>query len=403
MKKKLESWIKLIFLPVIFISFSEAYFSDYKELGEDEGTMRDKESWYHSVQDTFYHYMYLPIDYYISSRGVFRLLSILSIGYRNYYEFYLHRRVGDRIDRSLLIFALTLFPVNFIYDVLENRGTSSDSDMTEIKTDTIMGLPTFELEPSELLEDSALYNISRPLRNLGISKITFTSSKIDDEMHLLVELTKISRNDQIFFDIKFPALQSDIYYWIELCCNANTECDASVATPLSLLSEEVINELVLFLDGKHHSVYSKSDFERVKGIDFSVNENLVVVKIQQREQNTAAYAVCDIQAHTLQVKNSHLHFSNQTLVFELEKRLSVESEGWLSYLLKLAAKQAEHIAFFFINDLFFEQIFLGECGICHDAMMSGTTSLATCRRHVFCTSCLNKWVQMGTGKCPYCQ
>lgn len=362
--------------------------------------MGDQKFWYHSTQEALYYYIYVLVDYYISPRGAFRLLTILAMGYRNYYEFYLHR-VGDKLDLELLIFAFALFPINFIYDILEDRIASNDSDMAEIKTAKAMGLPSLELELSGLSESNSLYDITKPLRNLGVSNIIFTSSKIDNEMHLLGELTKIGKSGKIFFDIKFPTLDFDNYYWIELCCNTNSVCNTSSSIPLSVLSEEVLNELALFLSESYSLLDSTSDFERVKGIDFSVNEKFIVVKIQQREQDTVSYSICDTQTHTLRLKNNHLQFSNQTLVFELKKK-SVKPEGWFPYIIKLFAKQIEHFLFLYIIDEFFQRIFLGECGICHEPMVSGAMLLANCNRHFFCTLCLNLWAQKGSGRCPYC-
>lgn len=403
MKIKFESLVKLIFLSITFIFFSKVCFSDYKEPSEDEATIGDQKFWYHPVQESLYYCIYVPVGYYISPRGVFRLLSVLAMGYRNYYEFYLHRKVFGKVDLGLLIFAVALIPLNLIYDILEDRMASSDSDITEIKTANTMGLHSIELELSGLAESNPLYDISKPLRNLGVSNIIFTSSQIDNEMHLLGGLTQIGESDKMLFDIKFPTLDFDNYYWIELSCNENSDCNTSSSIPLSVLSEEVINELVLFLNVNYSLLESISDFKRVKGVDFSVNERLVVVKIQRREPDTVSYSVCDTQAHSLQLKNNHLKFSNQTLVFEIKNRLFAKPEGWFTYILKLVVKQFEHIAFIWINDSFFERIFLGECGICHQAMVSGAILLANCDRHCFCTSCLNQWAQHGSGRCPYCR
>ncbi len=394
--------MKLTFLSITIICLSEACLSDSSE-GEE--TVRDQEFWYHPTQEALYYYIYVAADYYISVRGVFRLLTTLALGYRNYYEFYLHRRTGDRLDIGLVLFAFAFIPINLIYDISEDSKTPSDINMNEIKTAKTMGLSSLELELAGLSESSALYNISKQLRNLGINKIVFTYSQIDNVMHLLGELTQVENNDKIFFDIRFSTLDSGNYYWVELCCNANVDCNTSSAIPLSVLSEEVLNKLAFPLNESNFSLDSTSDFEVVKGVDFSVNENFIVVKIQRRKANTdaAAYSICDTQTHTLQLKNNHLKFSNQTLVSEIKRRLSVKPEGWFPYIIKLFVKQFEHIAFLWITDSFFERIFLGECGICREAMTSGAITLASCYRHNFCTSCLKQWAQHGSGKCPYCQ
>ncbi len=400
-------------LSLTIFCLSGFCFSDYQEPDESQVTIGGQSIWYDVVKESLCNYIYMPIDYYVGSRGVFRLVSILALGYRNYYEFYLHRRVGDKIDTCLLIVALALIPVNFIYDILEDRtasSTLSNSNMKEIKISKTVGLTSFDLRLSGLLENSALYNISKPLHNLGVSNIKFTSSEVDNKMHLLIGLTKMGKLEEVFFDISFPTLDSDRYHWVELCCNENSHCNHYSSIPLSILSEEVINELVFLLDGNYGFAKSISDFKRVKGVDFSVNEMFVVVKVQQRESDIFSYVICDTQTHTLQLKNSRYSFSNKTLVYELiqklavqAEKLAVQAEGWFRYLMELILKQCEHIMFFAITDFFFEGYFLGECAICREAMIPGAVSPASCDIHYFCTSCLIEWAQYGAGMCPYCR
>ncbi|WOG25959.1 RING finger protein [Endozoicomonas sp. 8E] len=364
--------------------------------------MEDQNFWYHTFQESLYYYIYIPVDYYISPRGIFRLSSAIAMGYRNYYKFYLHRRADDRVARGLLRFSLAVIPVNIIYDVFEDRAAPGDSKIPKIKTDEINGSPVFKIEFSGLSKNSVLHNISKPLRSRGVKSITFTSSIIDDEIHILGDLTQTGKKNKIFFDISFPKLNSDSYYWLELCCNKYINCNTSSSTPLSVLSEEVVDELVFFLDGNYDPLVSKSNFNRAKGIDFSVNEDFVVAKIQQREYDIVSYSICNTQTDTLQIKSNQLHFSNQTLVLELKQKLSFQPEGWLAYTINLAFKQFEHIFLIALIDEFFEGFFLGECAICHKNMIAGKISMAGCHRHYFCTLCLRQWALLGSGRCPYC-
>lgn len=364
--------------------------------------MEDQNFWYHTFQESLYYYIYIPVDYYISPRGIFRLSSVLAMGYRNYYKFYLHRRADDRITRWLLRFSLAIIPANFIYDILEDRTASGDSDIPKIKTRKINGSPAFKIELSSLSKNSALQNISKPLLSRGVNSIIFTSSIIDDEIHILGELTQISKNDKIFFDIFFPKLNSDSYYWLELCCNKYIDCNIFSSTPLSVLSEEVVGELVIFLDGNYDFLASSSNFNRAKGIDFSISEEFVVAKIQRIESDIFSYSICNTQTDTLQIKSNQLNFSNETLVFEFKEKLSFQPEGCLAYTIKLAFKQLEHIFLIMTIDALFEDFFLGECAICHKNMIVGKVSMAGCHRHYFCTLCLRQWAQHGSGRCPYC-
>ena len=403
LNKNIHCLMKIALMFVILSCFLETSFSDDKAPEAYETAQQYLDFEYHYSASALYNSLYSVKDYYVSTRGIFRLLTILAMGYRNYYEYYQHRPVGDKIDSILLIFSLVLMPVNFIYDVFENTMRIDDGDVIKFKSQAIAP-PSFELELSSSLEYSALYNISDPLREFGVRGVTFISSRIDNEEHLLGKLELLENDDQIFFDIKFSSLDYGSYYWIELCCNKKSDCNISNGIPLSVLSEDVFHILKTLLARKNFFEVSSVDFKITKGIDFSVNERFIVVKFKKREYNsTATYSICDTNDHTLQLKTNHFNYSNQTLISEINKKLFSDSGGWFLYLLKLAAKQFEHGVFFWINDSIFEQLFLGECGICHEAMVSGAISIASCCRHFFCTSCLKQWKQSGSGRCPFCR
>ncbi|WP_252177011.1 RING finger domain-containing protein [Endozoicomonas sp. 4G] len=403
MKSKFKVLVRLIFLSITLSFCSEVCSSGYEEPDESEVTTEYQKLW-----------SYVPVDYYMGRRGVLRLTLILTIGFLDGYHFYLNRAFADKISHGFSKLLFLLMPLNFGIDLSEELTTSSNNDIAEIKV--AMGLPFLELKLWALSENSTLYNISKPLFNLGVSSIVFTSSQIDDEIHLLGELKKIGESDKVLFDISFPELDPGSYHWVELCCNKDAGCNTSSSVPLSVLSEEVVNELAVFLNGSDGFLESTSHFKRVKGIDFSVSEEFVVAKIKQEGSNIVSYSICDTQTHTLQLKNSHLRFSNQMLVFELEKRLSVIPEGWFQYIIKLFfkpfeyktirlfGKQLEYFVFALMVENFFGRMFPMQCGICHESVSAATVSLASCSTHYFCNACLKRWARRrGSRICPYCE
>ena len=407
MNSKLESKIKLIALFVILFCSVEVSFSDYKKsnLHVDEAIEEGRILELDYFQGTFYYFVSTLEGYYMTLRGAIRFMAILTIGYRDYYVFSLHRQVNGKVDNALIMFTLSLVLVNFIYDVSDDGVSRNEGDAIEINTENIIQLPALKLDSLDSLEEnSTLYNILKPLRDFGVNSITFLPSQIDNEIHLLGRLTLSNRKEQVFFDIIFCNLNIDRYYWVEFCCNRNANCNIFGADPVSVLSEEVINELSIFIDEKSSFMVSVVDFKKVKGVDYSVNEKLTVVKIRQSksgDKNT--YVMCDTNANRVKLKSNNLNFSNQTLALELKEELFIESDDWMAYLLKIIFKQIEHSSFLEISHTFFKRMLLGECGICRDLMTSVSISLADCNRHYFCSLCLTQWKLQGSGRCPYCR
>ncbi|WP_252177010.1 RING finger protein [Endozoicomonas sp. 4G] len=397
MKSKFAVLVRLIFLSITLSFCSEVCSSGYEEPDESEVTTEYQNLW-----------SYALVDYYMGHRGVLRLTQILAIGCVDYYRFYFNLAVVDKISIASSIFFYLLIPVDISIDLSEDLTISSNNDIAEIiaeiKVAKATESPFLKLELSGLSENSALYNISKPLLNLGVSSVVFASSQIDDEMHILGELKKIGESNKTLFDISFPALEPGSYHWVELCCNKDVGCNTSSSVPLSVLSEEVVNKLAVFLNGTNHFMESTIKFKRIKGIDFSVSEEFVVAKIKQGESDIVSYSICDTQTHTLKIKTSHLRFSNQTLIFELGKRLSVMPEGWFQYITKLFFKPFEHAVFVFMVEIFFGRMFPIECGICYEFVSPATMSLASCWKHYFCNSCLKNWAQQrGSRICPFCR
>ncbi len=422
---KCKRIIYLLFF--VFSCYSELIFSE-QEIVLNKTTIQHEQPLYSFVPEWLTLSVSALYDYYVSPKGVIRLLTALFLGVNSYYIDYLKYGDPDKIQLASVAAFILLIPINFVYDVFDGEKSHIDNVISEDISNSVYGmtpgskeinstgLTYFKLHISSFSELSGFHDMLKPLRQLDVIEIKFFSSRIDNEQHLFGEIIQAENNDKIIFDIKLSGLDVESY-WIELHCADTNIFNDPTKVVLSVFSEEVINALEKILNGDDYfKQQSIANFHRLKGIDFSYNENLIVVKIKQQEGGGSLYSVCDANTHSLHVQQSDQASSNVTLFSELTKRMltTSEPESWLIYITKLFFKQVESILFVLVVNDFFQWFFsvmspistesMAEmCSICLGSMAGHRVAFAKCGRHLFCAACLTSYYKRGDKRCPNCR
>ncbi len=320
-------------------------------------TLQHEEALSYSMQEWLCYFISVLNDYYTGPRVLYREISILSALSAVFYIGVLNR---NPIISGFYICKLPTYGSlvgSLIYDIVDQMYNPVASNIPEINLVNKAEKTYFELEVVSLPEQSVLYTILNPLRELGVTKIKLTTARIDNEQHLLGMVIKSKADRQIAFDITLSMSNAD-YYFIEFHCVDDTDFNDPSRIPLSVFSEELINALAMMLrDDNDFCEGSVNLNQRIKGIDYSVGKDIAVTKIKQIAP-ISIYSICSKRPNGMKLQQSYQDFSNHTLSLELTKRMSIEPEGWVMFSLKLVFKQFEHLATIELSLMFFKWLFL---------------------------------------------
>ena len=366
-----------------------------EDLHEEDGYLTSSYN-YQYFKNCIYDNMSSLVTYYENQSLYLRGFGLIVMIFREYMLHFRHLNVESKLNVALEFTVVASHLPLLIYDAyvdwVDWDVTENNNVLRYINKD---GLISFEF-PYELLSSNHLYHKLSHQLDMEIFQITIAT--IDDQFYAIVKYRKGNTIERKAINLIFNYNFHGVYF-VELSCIEGHDHDEQELLPLSIFSEEVINQIFILINGVVADNIFNESF--VIGEHFSANKEMFIRRLEAYPNSTNTFSTCIKSTKKIFILEKQLNNSKDALIEEVLTKLDNNEYGWLSYVSWLFFKQLEHIFSTQLVITSSQYIFSGNCAICL-GHMSLSIDVAGCGKHWFCTVCLLKNIRQGNKRCPLC-